>query len=271
MLSKKDVKDDHSDILGMGILFLLALPVYLVILSFVLNIFSIKDSFHWLPLILNAVCFSIVGAFLGVSFDYMKERHFLICHKYKNTGWEESYHFFLDPYGKTVSEIDVALNSKYKENGYRKKHRIRIFVFWVLGLIILFIAYHFINRAFISSLVTYPIALIMALIFSSSISEETYLDNVASHWKECVCPKCHAICNYYSAKTSDYKKSSSIYTYTTQTTDKITDGYNSVYVEREQQRLGVKNTSSWKKTYYCERCKSYFTKEESYTSYGNSN
>ncbi len=270
MLSKKEVEDDHSGILGMGILFLLALPIYLLILSFVLKIFNIQAHFHWLPLIVNAACFSFVGAMLGCSYDYLKERHFLICHEYKNTGWEEEYSFFLDPYGKTLPEIEAALNSKYRENGYRKKHRIRVFVFLTLGLIILLIAY-FIHSALISSLVTYPIAMIVAFIFSSSISAEPCLDKVAHKWKECICPKCHAICKYFDSKTSDYKKTSSVYTYTTQVTDKLTDGYNNVYIEREEQRLGVKNTSSWKETYYCKRCKSHFTKEESYTSYGNRN
>ena len=267
-LNKKDVQDDHSGILGMGILFLLVLPIYSLVLSFILNIFKIQANFHWLPLIINAICFFAVGAFLGVSYDYFKERHFLICHKYKNTGWEEEYSFFLKPYGKTVSEINVALNTKYKENGYRKNHRIRIVVFWALGLVILLIAY-FINPVLISSLVTYPVTLLSALAFSSSISAEDYLDKATfPEWKEYLCPNCGAICSRFGAQISDKKEKSSIYTYTTKVTDKITDGYNSANIEREQQRLGVKNTSSWKETYCCERCKTSFSKDNSYTSGG---
>ena len=268
MLRKKDVEDNHSRILGMGILFLLALPIYLIILSIVLNVFNIEVYYHWLPLAVNAVFYFIVGAFLGVSFDYLKERHFLICHKYKNTGWEDEYSFFLEPSGKTVSEISVALNSKFKENGYRKKHRIRISIFWALGIIILLIA-HFVNPVLISSLLTYPIALISALIFSSSISAESYLDeHYTSQWKECVCPNCHSVCSPFRSQISDKKESSSIYTYTTNVTDKITNGYDSAYIEREEQRLGVKHTSSWKETYYCERCKTRFSKDHTYTQRG---
>ena len=268
MLNKKDVQDNHSGILGMGILFLLVLPFYSLILSFILNIFKIQANFHWLPLIINAICFSFVGAMLGVSYDYFKEHHFLICHKYKNTGWEDEYSFFLEPYGKTVSEIALALNTMYKENGYRRKHRIRIIVFWALGLVILFIAY-FINPLLISSLVTYPITLLSALVFSSSISAESYLDKATfSEWREYTCPNCHAVCSRFGAKTSDRKEKSSIYTYTTKVTDKITDGYDTAYIEREQQHLGVKNTSSWKETYYCKKCKTSFSKDFSYISGG---
>ena len=265
MLSKKDVKEDYSGIFGMGILFLIALPIYLLLLSLVLNIFNIEAHFHWLPLVVNALVFSFAGAILACSFDHLKENHFLICHKYKNTGWEDEYSFFLTPYGKTVSEIQSALNDKYKENGYRKNHRIRILIFWAIGIIILVIAY-FINRALISSLVTYPLTLIFAYICSSSISAENYLDEVtASKWKESICPGCNAVCNPFDAQISDKKDTTSIYTYTTTVSDKITDGYNSAYIERDEQRLGIKKTSSWKETYYCERCKKRFSKDVNYT------
>jgi hypothetical protein len=143
---------------------------------------------------------------------------------------------------------------------------VRIAIFWAIGIVIVVIA-RFMNPVLNGALVTYPIVLILGLLSSLSISEEQYLDEVASRWKECICPSCRSICSYYKGQISDQKDKSNVYSYTKNVTDKITDGVSTVYLEREQQRIGVEHVSTWKETYYCEKCKSHFSKDKRYTRY----
>ncbi len=257
----KDAKDNFSGSLGGGILYVLILPVYLLLLSFVMNIFNIESAYHWLPFVVNAVCFLIVGAILGNSYDFT-EHHFLI-HEVINK--KDYYKYFLDPVGKTEKEVTALVYAKYKENGYKKKHIIRVIIYMVIGLGII-VAACFISSKLVSSLITYPLIFISALIFTNTPAflASTYLDEVESEWEKRLCPKCHAICR--RKEDTDFENSETLYTYTTNVTDKITDGYNTAYVERTVQRLGVKSTSSWTENYYCEKCKSHFSKKQSNTS-----
>ena len=246
----------------LGVLYCIVLLIYLVILNFILNLFKIQSPFHWFPVVLNIVAYIAAGLFFGAGGISYKDEHFVI----KKSGNPVIYTYFLNPVGKTVPEVERILQAKHKENGYRKGHIIRILIFMGIGLAIV-IAGYLIKPLLLASLVTYPVAVITGLVCSLTAAEESFIDDaVGTRWRECVCPHCKAICDPYVSQTSNFKSSDVLYTYTTTETDRYTDGYNTVYVEREQEHLGVKNISSWSSTYYCVRCKKSFTKHKHHTS-----
>jgi hypothetical protein len=53
--------------------------------------------------------------------------------------------------------------------------------------------------------------------------------------------------------------------YTTTTTDKYTDGYNTLYVDRTHVGVAQNEETSWKENHYCTRCKHSFSKSNGYT------
>ena len=273
-VNEKKVSNNHSTLDSFGIIFCIILPVYLLLLKFVSNLFKIQGLFHWFPIVVSVLAFLFVGAMLGSSIDYNEIR---FLQKQTLTGHPSiegkvQYWHFLDPIGKTKNEIKSELDKRFKEKNYQKKGLIKIAIYLTIGLIILIVGC-FINNFVLNALVAYPAIIIISFTTYSPTadsflnklfrSEKAYLDQII--WPDCICPKCGALCDPDVTKTSNKKSVSWDSIYTTTTTDKYTDGYNTLYVDRTHVGVAQNEETSWKENHYCTRCKHSFSKSNGYT------
>ena len=273
-VDEKKVLQNHSSLDSLGIVFCIAIPIYLLLIKFISNLFKIQSTFHWFPIVASVLVFLFAGAMIGSSIDY-NELHFL--QQKKLTGHPSiegkiQYWHFLDPITKTKNEIQDTLNKKYKENNYQKKGLTKIAIYLTIGLIILIVGC-FINNFVLNALVAYPAIFITSFTiykpsaesYLNSIfpSKKGYLDQII--WSDCICPKCGALCDPDATKTLDKKSVSWDSTYTTTTTDKYTDGYNTLWVDRTHTGVNQNEKTSWKENHHCTRCKHSFSKSNGYT------
>ena len=272
-VSDKKVCGNHTGITLWLVIFNILLPVFLLLLRFVCYIFKIKTTFHWFPLVVCGACFLYASFVMCASTDY-RELHFL--QKRTLTGHPSiegkvQHWYFCDPIGKTQNEIQKILDKRFSENNYLKKGRIRLAIGLSIGLVIIIVAC-FINKLLLNALVTYPIMILFTFLYYAP-SADLYLNTLypkasfigAIEWQDCICPKCGALCDPEATKKSDDKSSTWGSTYTTTVTDKYTDGWNTLYVERDELRSATNHSRSWKENHYCTKCKHSFAKSQGYT------
>ena len=273
-VNNKDVFKNHSDLVSWGSLFCIALPIWLLLLSFVCSIFKIKTTFHWFPLVVYAIVFIFLGLMLGGSINY-KELRFLKKQTLKDNPFIDNkvqYWYFCDPIGKTKGEIQKLLDDRFKENNYRKKGFTRLIIVLIVGLVIIIVGC-FIHKLIFNALVTYPLMILITLT-NYGPSADSYLDTIypkrsyisAINWPDCICPKCGALCDPDATKTSNEQRKTWDSTYKTTLKDKYTNGWDTtIYVEREELRTATNHSSSWNENHYCTRCKHSFSKSNGYT------
>ena len=265
--------ENHEGITWMGILFDLALPVFMLLLWIVCFIFKIESGFHWLPLVACAA-FYLCAGLLVYNATYYTESRFLqkktLTGPPSINGKVQRWYFF-DVEGKTREEVHAALKSRFLECDYLKKGRIKLVIFLSIGLCIAVIGC-FINRIFLCTLVTYPI-MILLTIFGYGPSVDGYLDTVypkasylsAVNWDDCVCPNCGAFCEPNATVRTNKYSSSTMTTYTRTTTDEYVYEDGKVIVKTEEERPAEVYNSSWVENHYCTRCKHKFSEKKSFS------
>ncbi len=236
----------------------IALVIYLAIFNFVCGLtLPQQTTIHWIPIAVCAVVFIFAGGMCGVV-------------DFNNTHWKQQSKgsrlitFKYSPIGKTEAEVDAFIKKHYKEDGYASSDRTLKIAFLVMHAIILGVA-AFISPYTLNAICAFPIWILVTLIIGVPDADSYIREAHGEDWKSFVCPHCKAIYGRYSYSTSNHSESQWISSGTVKKSDKVTDGINTVWVDRTETVYNTNRNSSFDMNFSCPRCKKQIVKKFSYT------
>lgn len=229
-------------IITIAIIHAIVLAIACYVMTMLSVIEKMKGTFHWVPIVLAVVAylFVSVGVFeLDANNSLFKK---------------------ISVYHRTVDDVYKDLDKILKSTGYAYYHKIVTMIGMPVLILEAGIA-SIISPFALNFLVATPMILFIMFLYRKTITAkefaESFMKNKAGDdWKQYTCSNCGAYISKFpiSDSTTLVNKSESLGSSVSTVTDVYSNGWDKIYVDRQEKSYHIDTRTTYHSKYHCERC-----------------
>lgn len=229
-------------IITVAIIHAIVLAIACYVMTMLSVIEKMKGTFHWVPIVLAVVAylFVSVGVFELDANNRLFKKVYVINH--------------------TIDDVYKKLDEILKSTGYAYYHKIVTMIGMPVFILEAGIA-SIISPFALNFLVATPMILFIMFLYRKTITAkefaESFMKNKAGDdWKQYTCSNCGAYISKYpiSDSTTLVNKSESLGSSVSTVTDVYSNGWDKIYVDRQEKSYHIDTRTTYHSKYHCERC-----------------